>query len=227
MASRIEDIIDEIEEYIDSCKPSAFSGSKIVVNRDELETLLEELRTKTPEEIRKYQKIISNKEAILADARNQADSIIAEAQVHTNELVSEHQIMQQAYAQANEVVMIATKNAQEMLDKATVDANNIRLSAMSYTDSLLQSVQDVIANSMETTRSRMDGYLGTMQVYLDEVVNNRMQLNPAAFTEPSPEPVKEAPKDRNKVAEAPKESPATEAEPAATIDIPDKFFNKE
>ena len=48
MASRIEEIIEEIEDYIDSCKPSAFSSSKIVVNRDELEGLLEELRTKTP-----------------------------------------------------------------------------------------------------------------------------------------------------------------------------------
>ena len=33
MASRIEEIIEEIEDYIDSCKPSAFSSSKIVVNR--------------------------------------------------------------------------------------------------------------------------------------------------------------------------------------------------
>ena len=118
MASRIEEIIEEIEDYIDSCKPSAFSSSKIVVNRDELEGLLEELRTKTPDEIKRYQKIISNKEAILADAQSKADAIIAQAQIQTNELVSEHQIMQQAYAQANEVVMIATKNAQEMLDKA-------------------------------------------------------------------------------------------------------------
>ena len=44
MASRIEEIIEEIEDYIDSCKPSAFSSSKIVVNRDELEGLLDETK---------------------------------------------------------------------------------------------------------------------------------------------------------------------------------------
>ena len=114
MASAIEDIIDELEEYIDSCKPSSiFNDTKIVVNRDDIEGLLEELRAKTPEEIRRYQKIISNKEAILADARAKADQIVQEAQITTNELVSEHQIMQQAYAQANEVILIAQKNAQE------------------------------------------------------------------------------------------------------------------
>ena len=127
MSSRMEQIIEEIEEYIDNCKYQPLSSTKIVVNKDELEELLTELKMKTPEEIKRYQKIISNKEAILADAQAKADAIIAQAQVQTSELVSEHQIMQQAYAQANEVVMIATKQAQEILDKATNDANNCLL----------------------------------------------------------------------------------------------------
>lgn len=69
MSSRMEQIIEEIEEYIDNCKYQPLSSTKIVVNKDELEELLTELKMKTPEEIKRYQKIISNKEAILADAR--------------------------------------------------------------------------------------------------------------------------------------------------------------
>ena len=88
MASRIEQIIEEIEEYIDNCKPQTFSASNIIVNREQMEELLNELRVKTPEEIKRYQKIISNKEAILADAQSKADAIIAQAQVKTDELVS-------------------------------------------------------------------------------------------------------------------------------------------
>ena len=37
MSSRIEQLIDEIEEYIDSCKYQTFSSSKILVNKDEIE----------------------------------------------------------------------------------------------------------------------------------------------------------------------------------------------
>ena len=66
--------------------------SLIHIYREQLEELLSELRTKTPEEVKRYQKIISNKEAILADAQAKADQIIAQAQIQTNELVSEHQI---------------------------------------------------------------------------------------------------------------------------------------
>lgn len=185
MASRIEQIIEEIEEYIDNCKPQTFSSSKIIVNREEMEELLNELRVKTPEEIKRYQKIISNKEAILADAQAKADAIIAQAQIKTDELVSEHQIMQQAYAQANEVVMIATKQAQEILDNATNDANNIRMGAMQYTDDILRSLENTISHSIDTAKARNDAYVNSLQGFLDVVTANRAELNPTV-DEPAP-----------------------------------------
>ena len=37
MSSRIEQIIEEIEEFIDSCKFQPLSSTKIVVNKEELE----------------------------------------------------------------------------------------------------------------------------------------------------------------------------------------------
>ena len=116
MSSRIEQIIEEIEEFVESCKYQPLSTTKIVVNKEELEELLRELRLKTPDEIKRYQKIISNKDAILADAQAKSDSLIAEAQAKTKEMVSQHEIMQQAYAQANETIANANKQAQQILD---------------------------------------------------------------------------------------------------------------
>ena len=92
MSSRIEQIIEEIEEYVESCKYQPLSTTKIVVNKEELEELLRELRLKTPDEIKRYQKIISNKDAILADAQNKADAIIAEAQAKAREMVEQRQM---------------------------------------------------------------------------------------------------------------------------------------
>ena len=74
MSSRIEQIIEEIEEYIDSCKFQPLSTTKIIVNKDQIDELLRELRMKTPDEIKRYQKIIANKDAILADAQQKAVS---------------------------------------------------------------------------------------------------------------------------------------------------------
>ena len=72
MSSKIEQLIDEIEEFIDSCKYKALSNTHIIVDKEQLDEMLRELRVKTPEEIKRYQKIINNKEAILADAREKA-----------------------------------------------------------------------------------------------------------------------------------------------------------
>lgn len=179
MSSRIEQGIEDIEEFIDGCKYAAFSSTNIVVNKEELEELLHELRSKTPEEIKRYQKIISNKEAILADAQAKADQIIAQAEVQTSELVSEHQIMQQAYAQANEVVMIATKQAQEILDNATNEANSIRMGAVTYTDDQLKGIEEILTHSIDTSKARYEHLISSLQEYLDVVTKNRAELLPS------------------------------------------------
>ena len=176
--SEIEIVIEEIEDYLDTCKSAPLSSTKILVNRDEIDSLIEELKKKTPSEIRKFQKIISNQDAILADARKKADAIIEEAHLQTNKLVSEHVIMNEAYRRANEVVELATKQATEMLDKATLEANDIRTSAIEYTDNLLKNVQDIIVASMDSTKIRTDRFLEEMQGYLDTVTGNRLELSP-------------------------------------------------
>lgn len=196
MSSRIEQIIEEIEEYIDGCKYQPLSNTKIVVNKEELEELLTELRLKTPDEIKRYQKIISNKEAILADAQAKADAIIAQAQVHTSELVSEHQIMQQAYAQANEIVLVATNQAQEILDNATNDANNIRMAAIQYTDDILKNLEGIIGHAMDTTKARTESLLSSLQGCYDLVNANRNELAPQEEEKPAPaEPEAQAPQE--------------------------------
>ena len=99
MVSRIEQLINEIEEFVDGCKRQPLvQFSNIIVNKEELEELLVELRLRIPDEIKQYQKIISNQDAILNQARTQADAMLQEANAQTNELVNEHEIMQRAYS---------------------------------------------------------------------------------------------------------------------------------
>ena len=48
MSSKMEQIIEEIEDYIDGCKPSPISRNKILVNREQLEELLFRASYKDP-----------------------------------------------------------------------------------------------------------------------------------------------------------------------------------
>ena len=177
MSSRIEQLIDEIETYIDNCKYQPFSNTKIIVDKEEIDELLRELRMKTPDEIKRYQKIIRNKEAILNDARAKAEA-----------LINEHEIMQQAYAQANEVVTMATKQAQDILDNATIEANNMRSAAMQYTDGILANVENLLTQTMKTTQDHYDSFISSLNQYNDVVNANRVELNP-----PEPDTIVEDP----------------------------------
>ena len=178
MSSRIEQIIDDIDEFIESCKYQPLSTTKIVVNKEEMEELLRELRLKTPDEIKRYQKIISNKDAILEDAQSKADAIIADAQARAQELVTQHEIMQKAYAQANDTINAANKQAQEILDSATQDANSIRLSAITYTDDMMANIGTVLSDTLEDAGGKYKGFIDALHSCLDVVNQNRQELAP-------------------------------------------------
>lgn len=189
MSSKIDQIIEEIEDYIESCKFQPLSSTKIIVNKEEIMELIAELRQRTPEEVKRYQKMISNKEAILADAHAKADTIISQAQFQKNELVKEHEIMQQAYAQANEVVSIAQKQAQEIMDQATNDANEIRLGSIAYADSLLNSIEELLNGSQSIFKTNFAQLSANMERMLEIVAANRAELAPSEiFQEAAPSP---------------------------------------
>ncbi len=178
MAGKYEQTIDDIYELLDNCKYAAFSNKEsIVVNKEDIYELLEELRSRTPEEIRMYSKMIVNQEAILEKAREKGDQIIAKAQAYQNEMVNENEIMQQAYAQANEIVTQARINAQELLTSATTDANNYQMSAVQYTDDALASLQEIINRAITSAEDRYSELINSLNDAMNRVTANRAQLS--------------------------------------------------
>lgn len=175
-ASRIEQLIEDIYEFVESCKMYPLSSTKVIVPKDELYDLVDELRLRTPDEIKRYQKIIANKDAILQDARDKADAMLAQAQEQTNALINEHEIMQQAYYQANDIVEQATKEAERILAAANQDADEIRQGAIVYTDDMLGDVERILANAYESTKAKYDSLFSSLKGNLEIVANNKREL---------------------------------------------------
>ena len=169
MSSRIEQIIEEIEEYVESCKYQPLSTTKIIVNKEEIEELLRELRLKTPDEIKRYQKIISNKDAILQDAQAKADNIIEDT---------------------NETVNSANQQAQAIIDAATNDANNLRLSAVSYTDEMMANMGQIASSMLQDAAAKYNEFVRTLQASVDVIKQNRAELSPQ-LTQGGSAPVQE------------------------------------
>lgn len=176
MTSKIEQTIEDIEQLIASCKFKSFSSTHIVVDKEEIESLIDELRKRAPEEIKQYQKIISNREAIINDAKAKAQGLIDQATAQTSELISQHEIMLRAYEQADEVVNEAIFRAQEIIDNATIEANELKTSAMQYTDSLLGQVEDIVGHYIGLTNNKYDEMMNALGECYDLVRVNRQEL---------------------------------------------------
>lgn len=199
--SNIEQLIAEIEAYIDTCKPQPFSNSKIIVDKAQIEELLVELRHRTPDEIKKYQKVLTNKESILSDAKikaetmlknasiqieamlssakEESDKMLSEAREQTAELIDQHEIMQRAYVKANQIIEEASATAQSIVDRAVEEANAVRSGAISYTDEMLNSLQLIISHTIENTQSKFDGFMSSLQSNYDIIIENRKELAPS------------------------------------------------
>ena len=190
--NQIERCIDNIYEFVENCKASTFSPNKVVIPKDELYDLLDELKLRTPDEIKRYQKIIANRDSIIAQAEEKAEQIIEEAKAKAKQLVSEHEIMQQAYARANELVSAAGSEADEMLTSANSDADQIRTGALSYANDIMTDMEKILQEAYETTRTRAENLVAALKENFEVVSENRkeldVQLNPqeaaAAYDNP-------------------------------------------
>ena len=159
----IEEMISEIEIFIDNCKYQPLSSSKIVVPKDDL--------------IERCKKIMRNKEAILADARTRADSIITESVAEANKLVDQSQIVELANIRANEILDMARSQADQIVNEANADANEIRLGSMYYTKDKLTEVSNYINATLEAEKANYDNLIQSLQSNLDIVLNNTNEIN--------------------------------------------------
>jgi len=188
MGTKIEQIIDDFVDYVETCKYVPFSKESIILNVDKLLDFVDQLRISTPEEIKRYQKIISNRDSIIKEAETKAANIISEAETRAETMVSENDIFQRACTRANEVVGDAQNRAEAMISEATNessrllyeanrDSEKIRTGALAYANDMLAEVENAIGNAYESIAVKSNMVVDTLKAHLDIVVSNRRELN--------------------------------------------------
>ncbi|MCI9420400.1 MAG: ATPase [Eubacterium sp.] len=174
--SRIEKAIDEIYEYVENCKPSKLYPNKVTVSKDELYDLLDALRMCAPEEIKRYQKIINNREEILGQAQEQAQQIMSQAQAQTKQLLDQSELVQTAYVQAEQILKEAETQAQQILNQAVGEGNQVRTDALYYTSDLLGEAGRNIELSLKEIESKSSLLINVLKKDIETIKNNRSEL---------------------------------------------------
>ena len=174
--TRIEQLINEIYEFVEECKPTPLSQSKIIVPKDQLLDLIDELKRRTPDEIKRYQKIIANRDTIIAQAEEKAQEIENAAKERAQQMVDETKIMQDAYKQANDLIQDATSKAEEVRRSAEEFSDNVRTGVLSYAGDIMNIVEGVLSSSYNEIKDRNENLLGTIREKLDTVSSNRREI---------------------------------------------------
>ena len=187
--SRIEEIINELYEYVESAKTN-ITQSKIVIQREDIFGYLDELRLGIPDEIKRCQKIISNRENIINKANDDAKGIIDEAnekakqieedgKERAQQLVEETEIMRNAYDQANKMVQAAKKQAEKIIADAEQYSGTIKSGAMNYADDMLDTIEKIIATAYREAKDNSDRLVVALKNNLAALQQNQEELREA------------------------------------------------
>ena len=191
--SRIEQKIEDIYGFVESCKMQRFSSTKVIVPKNDLYDLLDDLRRDAPEEIKRYRKMLSQRDAILEDAEKKAADILADAQEQYSALVEEHNIMQEAYQQAEITVANANEEAERIIANARKQADEMGSGAIYYTTDMMDMAEKVIAKAYESTLNNSKALETALSGYLEIIRKNKAELLQA--NEPQPETESQQPQE--------------------------------
>lgn len=130
-------LLENLDELLEQGTKVPFS-TKILVDRDELKEILEEIRINLPEELKQAKWVKDERQRIIMDAQKEAENIIKETENKIISLVDDHEITRQALAQKEEIIESADKVAKE-----------ISSGTREYADALLERLEEVLRETLE------------------------------------------------------------------------------
>jgi hypothetical protein len=143
-----EALLRRVAEVIANARPMPLSAS-VMINRDEVLELIEEVLAQLPEELREARWLLKERDEFLLKTRRDADDLLDEARARAERMV-----------QRTEVVKAADLRARQIVDAAETEARRLRLECEDYCDQRLASFENVLERTMKTVaagRSRLQG----------------------------------------------------------------------
>lgn len=113
-------LVDRLEELFNESRPIPFT-SNVIVDEDRMLDLIDQMRVAIPEQVKKAQKMISERDRTLAQAQEEASRTIQLARDKSKDMVERDSIVDTAHSRAEDVI-----------GQAQVDAEAIRGEADDY-----------------------------------------------------------------------------------------------
>lgn len=166
----LEDLLNELENYIATSKKFFFSKKKRVVNGEEITHLVQYILQKLPGEVSEAKNIISNRDSIISGARQEennivtsakdyyksttqkanddADAIISKAKAQAEEMVASHSITQAARTRAEEIKDNCQKEMNAFIAKTNADCEAHKKFARDWAASTSQGSYNFVCEAL-------------------------------------------------------------------------------
>jgi hypothetical protein len=141
-------LIDKLDDIIHNARSVPLTDS-VMIDREEMYDILDQMRSTIPEEIKQARWIVKERQEMLAEAKQEAERMLMEAQERADRLASE-----------TEVVHLAERNAQQTMEDARERERETRLGAEDYADEVLGNLEinlDKFIGAVRRGRERLQG----------------------------------------------------------------------
>lgn len=116
-------LVDRLEELFNESRPIWLTHS-VIVDEDRMLDLIDQMRVAIPEEIKKAQQIITQRDRILAQAKEEANRTLAIARDKAEKSLEDDEMIQSAKARADQIIQEAQReavNTQHEADRYVLD----------------------------------------------------------------------------------------------------------
>jgi hypothetical protein len=96
-------LVDRLEELLNQSRPLWFTHN-VIVDEDRMLDLIDQMRVAIPDEVKKAQQLLAQRDRILAQAQEEANRTLAIAREKSEQLVERDAIVQAAQARADQII---------------------------------------------------------------------------------------------------------------------------
>jgi cell division septum initiation protein DivIVA len=96
-------LVDRLEELFNESRSIPFTHS-VVVDEDRMLDIIDQMRVSIPDEIKKAQQLLAQRDRLLAQAQEEANRTLALAREKSDQMIERDQIVQAAQARADQII---------------------------------------------------------------------------------------------------------------------------
>ncbi len=134
-------MIDRLEELLNESRPLPFTHN-VIVDEDRMLDLIDQMRVSIPEEVKKAQQLLAQRDRLIAQAQEEAKRTVNLARDRSSELVERDQVVQAAYAQAEQIKA-----------QAKIDGDAIKRDADEYVIETLRNLEMEMERAINQIRN--------------------------------------------------------------------------